>query len=87
MHSAGTTGLEPATYCVTGSRSNQLSYAPAEFTITILKETISTPVRASSPPAGGSNQLSYAPVCHFFTIQKSVVTLSLPSTVSRYPES
>ena len=25
---AGTTGLEPATYCVTGSRSNQLSYAP-----------------------------------------------------------
>ena len=25
---AGATGLEPATYCVTGSRSNQLSYAP-----------------------------------------------------------
>ena len=28
---AGTTGLEPATYCVTGSRSNQLSYAPIFF--------------------------------------------------------
>ena len=26
--SAGTAGLEPVTYCVTGSRSNQLSYAP-----------------------------------------------------------
>ena len=25
---AGTTGLEPATFCVTGRRSNQLSYAP-----------------------------------------------------------
>ena len=28
VNNAGTTGLEPATYCVTGSRSNQLSYAP-----------------------------------------------------------
>ena len=28
---AGTTGLEPATYCVTGSRSTQLSYAPVIF--------------------------------------------------------
>ena len=25
---AGLTGLEPATYCVTGNRSNQLSYSP-----------------------------------------------------------
>ena len=25
---AGATGFEPATYCVTGNRSNQLSYAP-----------------------------------------------------------
>lgn len=25
---AGVTGLEPAAYCVTGSRSNQLSYTP-----------------------------------------------------------
>ena len=25
---AGATGLEPATFCVTGRRSNQLSYAP-----------------------------------------------------------
>ena len=25
---AGPTGLEPATYCVTGNRSNQLSYDP-----------------------------------------------------------
>ena len=27
---AGTTGLEPAASCVTGKRSNQLNYAPAE---------------------------------------------------------
>lgn len=26
---AGATGLEPAASCVTGKRSNQLSYAPA----------------------------------------------------------
>ena len=26
---AGATGLEPATYAVTGQRSNQLRYAPA----------------------------------------------------------
>ncbi len=27
---AGTTGLEPATSCVTGMRSNQLNYVPKE---------------------------------------------------------
>ncbi len=27
---AGTTGLEPATSCVTGMRSNQLNYVPGE---------------------------------------------------------
>ncbi len=27
---AGTTGLEPATSCVTGMRSNQLNYVPVE---------------------------------------------------------
>gem|GEM_PF-6837261 len=27
---AGLTGLEPATFCVTGRRSNQLSYNPAD---------------------------------------------------------
>jgi hypothetical protein len=30
---AGATGLEPATSCVTGRRSNQLNYAPAKTTI------------------------------------------------------
>jgi hypothetical protein len=29
---AGATGLEPATSCVTGRRSNQLNYAPAKLT-------------------------------------------------------
>ena len=28
-NSAGATGLEPTASCVTGSRSNQLNYAPA----------------------------------------------------------
>ena len=28
---AGVTGLEPATSCVTGRRSNQLSYTPTVF--------------------------------------------------------
>jgi hypothetical protein len=27
---AGTTGLEPATSCVTGMRSNQLNYVPGQ---------------------------------------------------------
>ena len=30
MKLAGWTGLEPATFCVTGRRSNQLSYHPVE---------------------------------------------------------
>lgn len=29
---AGVTGLEPATFCVTGRRSNQLSYTPIGLT-------------------------------------------------------
>ena len=32
MPSAGTTGLEPATFAVTGRRSNQLIYVPTEVT-------------------------------------------------------
>ena len=28
---AGWTGLEPATFCVTGRRSNQLSYHPVKY--------------------------------------------------------
>ena len=31
---AGATGLEPATSCVTGRRSNQLNYAPAHIDLT-----------------------------------------------------
>ena len=31
---AGLTGLEPATSCVTGRRSNQLNYNPAEREVT-----------------------------------------------------
>ena len=30
---AGVTGLEPATSCVTGRRSNQLSYTPTELMV------------------------------------------------------
>ncbi len=35
---ARATGLEPATYCVTGNRSNQLSYARkhSEFSVSTL---------------------------------------------------
>jgi hypothetical protein len=33
MGLAGTTGLEPATSDVTGRRSNQLNYVPAEVTL------------------------------------------------------
>ena len=32
---AGVTGLEPAASCVTGRRSNQLSYTPATFIIAV----------------------------------------------------
>ena len=31
VESAGATGLEPAASCVTGRRSNQLNYAPANL--------------------------------------------------------
>ena len=33
---AGWTGLEPATFCVTGRRSNQLSYHPIKFHAAII---------------------------------------------------
>ena len=33
---AGATGLEPATSCVTGRRSNQLNYAPAYYVVEFL---------------------------------------------------
>ena len=32
---AGVTGLEPATSCVTGRRSNQLSYTPIQVRFTL----------------------------------------------------
>jgi hypothetical protein len=37
---AGTTGLEPATSDVTGRRSNQLSYVPAEWVTSVTHQNI-----------------------------------------------
>jgi hypothetical protein len=37
---AGATGLEPAASCVTGTRSNQLNYAPASDTFIIVPSDI-----------------------------------------------
>ncbi len=46
---AGTAGLEPVTYCVTGSRSNQLSYAPVyKFQISFSQRAYFVTVRQSA---------------------------------------
>jgi hypothetical protein len=41
---AGATGLEPATSCVTGRRSNQLNYAPASYDRLIPSGSIRYPI-------------------------------------------
>ena len=53
---AGTTGLEPATSAVTGQRSNQLNYVPAE------PHLFANCGPATFPTGSGrSNQLNYVP--------------------------
>ena len=51
MFNAGLTGLEPATFSVTGRRANQLRYSPKTH-----KRTRDLPA-----PAGRANQLRYSP--------------------------
>jgi hypothetical protein len=43
---AGWTGLEPATFCVTGRRSNQLSYHP------VVRETVKRKIRMGQVKSG-----------------------------------
>ena len=45
---AGTTGLEPATSCVTGMRSNQLNYVPVKA-LTSSKLTDCTAIDVKNP--------------------------------------
>jgi hypothetical protein len=46
---AGATGLEPATSCVTGRRSNQLNYAPASYDRLIPSGSIRYPIVPCRP--------------------------------------
>jgi hypothetical protein len=48
---AGTTGLEPATSCVTGMRSNQLNYVPGG--INSLSHWVIASLRQTRLQAGG----------------------------------
>ena len=55
---AGTTGLEPATSCVTGMRSNQLNYVPLQANQqieerSILRRKSSTLCGSAGGPMGG----------------------------------
>ena len=62
---AGVTGLEPATSCVTGRRSNQLSYTPDKGRENVA-EVFSRKnfCYVLSPLVGGVAQLVRAPACH-----------------------
>ena len=58
---AGMTGLEPATSCVTGRRSNQLSYIPALRVFFIMAGMTGLEPATSCVTGRRSNQLSYIP--------------------------
>ena len=70
---AGTTGIEPATSCVTGKHSNQLSYAPkpklfnfqSHSGATQLANCVVKPLASAEP-----RQLSYAPKPKLFNFQR-----------------
>ena len=60
MHNmAGWTGLEPATFCVTGRRSNQLSYHPVReelANVLIRAGQVKRPFRAFAPGRNASGR-------------------------------
>src|SRR5699024_6275423 len=83
---AGTTGIEPATSCVTGKHSNQLSYAPkpklfnfqSHSGATQLANCVVKPLASAEP-----RQLSYAPKPKLFNFQSHSGATQLANCVDK----
>jgi hypothetical protein len=80
---AGATGLEPAASCVTGRRSNQLNYAPALKTHSLLLPRIPPAARQfpklpeNAATGQRSNQLNYVPSLFSYCYWKPAYLLAL----------
>ena len=69
----GLSGLEPPTSCLSGMRSNHLSYNPSYLGLTTHVGYGDDGIRTHDPLLAGQvlSQLSYTPICKVFPVFSS----------------